>query len=520
MDWPVYFANNLALGAPTSSVGLCLLWTPQERVLPALERAHYAVAGNLYSGEGISYLVRNILARPTIRTLALCGRDLTGSGAALVALLEHGIDSEHRIGGVAAATGTTIRLHRELPPAAIEQMRRGVQLVDARDRVRPEAIAALLAELPQQPEPFLPEPLLFPYTEPTAETLPAAEHGFVVRAPTVRAAYLHLLWHVLTFGRRSATGHSADQRELLDVLTVISAEPGDPAHFSHADWMPFSRASLGQRLPAGGFSGYLSQFLQAGQADAGVSYTYGDRLRAFASPPGPDRPDSPHSPDSPIDQLATIIADLRTSGHSRRAVAVLWNPAQDAGSASPPCLNLVQARLRAAPAEAPPGSLPCLHLTAYFRSHDIYRAWPSNAFGLRALQQLLIEGLAPETPVQPGDLVIISHSAHVYAHDWEAAQTLLAHHAHALRPKLLRDPRGSFVVRLEPPAIAVEHYTPGGTHLQTLRGPDARTLEPQLAPYLSDMGHALYLGRELHKAELALRLGRPGSYRQDRDLEL
>ncbi|NJO05692.1 MAG: hypothetical protein HC876_09295 [Chloroflexaceae bacterium] len=62
--WPLYFARNLTLGAPDSSIGLCLLWTPQERVLPALPPNGYAVAGNLYSREGISYLVRNVLARP------------------------------------------------------------------------------------------------------------------------------------------------------------------------------------------------------------------------------------------------------------------------------------------------------------------------------------------------------------------------------------------------------------------------------------------------------------------------
>ena len=37
----------------------------------------------------------------------------------------------------------------------------------------------------------------------------------------------------------------------------------------------------------------------------------------------------------------------------------------DASSPSPPCLVLVQARLRDGR----------LHLTAFFRSHDIYRAW-------------------------------------------------------------------------------------------------------------------------------------------------
>lgn len=500
MNWPLYFTRNLTLGSPTSSLGLCLLWTPQERVLPVLLPNSYAVAGNLYSREGISYIVRNVLARPTIRTLVLCGRDMIGSGAALVALMSQGIDEQHRV------IGEGTQLHQEIPLAAIEQFRRGVRLIDARDRVRPETIAALLAEVGHVPEPFLPAPQVFPHREPTAETLPAEENGFVLHARTVRDAYLKLLWHVLTFGPRTGTQHSSDQRELLNVMTVISDEPADPAHFSHADWMPFSRQSLGERQPDGNFSGYLGQFVHAGLADAGVSYTYGDRLRAF------DGSDS----GGKIDQVAAIIADVQQSGHSRRAVATLWNPTQDALAPNPPCLNLVQVRLRPGKVGVPAQ----LHLTAYFRSHDIYRAWATNAYGLRALHSLIAEGLATQAPVVTADLVIISHSAHVYAHDWEAAQTLVAHHYRPTTPRFTHDPRGSFVVLLEPPEIIVQHYTPAGEHIQTLRGSNARSLGARLIPYLSDVNHAIYLGQELQKAELALRLGLPEAYHQDRELDL
>lgn len=260
--------------------------------------------------------------------------------------------------------------------------------------------------------------------------------------------------------------------------------------------MPFSRESLGGRLPDGGLSGYLGQFL-AGARPEGVSYTYGSRLRDFAGA---------------LDQVAAIIADLRQSGASRRAVAALWDPAQDMGSANPPCLNLVQARLRAAPGD----ETPRLHLTAYFRSHDIFRAWASNAYGLRALQGLIAEGLGG-APL--GDLAILSHSAHIYAHDWEPAGELLAHYYRAADPRLARDARGSFVVALEPPEIVVRHYTPAGEHLQTFRGAAARELALQITPYVGEASHAIYLGQELQKAELALALGRPEVYRQDRSLE-
>ncbi|NJL34061.1 MAG: hypothetical protein HC893_09600 [Chloroflexaceae bacterium] len=144
----------------------------------------YAVAGNLYSREGIRYLVRNVLARPTLRTIVLCGRDMTGSGAALLALMEHGIDTDHRI------IGDGTRLHTEIPADAIALFRHSVRLIDARDRIRPEAVAALLPTIEPIHEPFAPAPLIFPYTEPQATTLPAEQSGFVVRGRTIVAPTL------------------------------------------------------------------------------------------------------------------------------------------------------------------------------------------------------------------------------------------------------------------------------------------------------------------------------------------
>ncbi len=491
MIWPPYFAQSLALGSPESGVGICLLWTPQDRVLPALDPADYAIVGNLYSRDGVSFLLRTILARPRIRTILLCGKDATGSGATLVSLLRDGLDAEGRVAG----DGT--RLHPEIPREAVDLLRRSVTLYDARDTVRPDAIAALLRDLRRPAEPFAIAPLIFPYSEPTSAAMPAADCGLLLRADNVRSAYLTLIWHVLSFGVRGTTQHSSDQREILDVLTVVSDESADPATCSHADWMPFTRESLGVRLPDGGFSGYLGQFL-TGAHPADVSYTYGARLRTFGGV---------------IDQVAAIMSDLQASGESRRAVAALWNPALDIGSPSPPCLNLIQARLRAAPGDA----VPRLHLTAYFRSHDIFRAWAANAYGLRALQGLIAEGLGN---VPLGDLAILSHSAHIYAHDWEPAGELLAQHYRTTDSRLARDSRGSFVISLEPPTILVRHYSLGGEHLQSFRGSSARELSRQISAYVGEISHAIYIGQELQKAELALALGRPDAYRQDRPLAL
>ncbi len=199
--------------------------------------------------------------------------------------------------------------------------------------------------------------------------------------------------------------------------------------------------------------------------------------------------------------------ELRATRYSRRAVAGLWDPARDAGAVDPPCLNLVQARVRDSK----------LYLTAYFRSHDVFRAWLLNAFGLRKLQAHVAQRVGD---CMLGDLVIVSQSAHIYADSWQAARTLTRERArdYLKNPRLIRDPRGSFNIRIEGFQIHVDHYSPAGGLLANFTGTQARQLQRELAFYISRVDHAIYLGAELAKAEIALKHNLP--YTQDRELRL
>ncbi|HZT08434.1 MAG TPA: DUF4346 domain-containing protein [Chloroflexota bacterium] len=79
------------------------------------------------------------------------------------------------------------------------------------------------------------------------------------------------------------------------------------------------------------------------------------------------------------------------------------------------------------------------------------------------------------------------------------------------------DPLGFFVILADAPSgtIFVEHYLPDGSLGHRVVGPDAESLCGALIEWglLSRLDHAAYLGRELAKAEIALREGR--TYRQD-----
>ena len=115
-----------------------------------------------------------------------------------------------------------------------------------------------------------------------------------------------------------------------------------------------------------------------------------------------------------------------------------------------------------------------------------------------------------------GNLITLSQSAHVYEDCWERVLELLEGEAKGLvlDGRFYRDPRGSFVIRVEESEIVVDHYSPEGDKLRTLRSGSARDLERLIAPSVSFPEHAAYLGRELERAEQALRRGRP--YEQDK----
>lgn len=472
--WPLYFRDNLTFGDLDHPVAICSLWMKQTRLAEFLSPDSYSVLGNLYSKDGLNYLLRNVLARPTIRAILLCGPDLTQSGAAFAALMREGVDDQHRVGA------DTALIETEILREAIDDFRANVRLLDLRGVNDPAKIRDALAELNGTlPRGTFAEPRVFPRATPAADEFPAEETGFVVRGERIVEVWVNLLAAILAFGRRDLTAYTVQQRELLDVVATIQNEDAD--EFYLPEWAPLTREQL---------EAYYPQLLTSHRPE-NIAYTYGERLFDFNG----------------YDQVAGMIDALRATRYSRRAVAGLWDPARDARSVDPPCLNLVQARVRDGK----------LYLTAYFRSHDIFRAWLMNAFGLRKLQSEIAQRVGD---CMIGDLVIVSQSAHIYADSWDAARAITREHEreYLKNPRLVRDPRGSFNIRVEGFQIRVDHYSPEGNLLATFTGSTARALQRELAFFVSRVDHALYLGGELAKAEFALKNNLP--FIQDRELRL
>lgn len=480
MDWPIYKKNLLILGNLQSSVGICTLWTQRQRIAKGIDPNLFSVIGNLYSGKrGLDPLIRNLLANPRLRHLVVCGSDISGSGQTLIDFFKNGFEkeSEYQADYWLVKSKSEGKVDIEVSEEALKQLRQQVEIFDCRGITDLAELSRLILTI--KPLSAWSEPRVFPKKEPRSEIFPSESSIHVIRGRTVAECWLKLLREIIQFGIISSTHYENRQKEILNLVTIISQE--DPHNPFIPEWMPHSKEHL---------EAYYLKILTAKQLPD-MSYAYGHRMRAYFG----------------RDQIQDVINKLKREPDSRSAVVSLWDAQRDNISGSSPCLNHLWFRLRQGK----------LFLTAVIRSNDMFEGWPENAFGLRQLQQLVTQEIGN---CQLGELTIVSESAHLYDDCWEEAGTIVKEHWHEViqDPRNIRDPRANFIISVENGEIKVEHCSPQGDALQVFRGKSAYELRTKIASFISLIEHGIYLGSELQKAEIALRFDIP--YVQDQPLNL
>ena len=129
--------------------------------------------------------------------------------------------------------------------------------------------------------------------------------------------------------------------------------------------------------------------------DDGFIYTYSERLQNY----------------NDINQLDVIINRLNKNINSNRAIAVTYNPMVDMNRQDIPCLQLIQALVRDDK----------LILSVYFRSNDLYGAFPSNMMFLTYLGMKI----ADEIGVEFDYIDYHCSSLHVYETDYKQASKVI-----------------------------------------------------------------------------------------------
>ncbi|MCK9597058.1 thymidylate synthase [Candidatus Pacearchaeota archaeon] len=449
--WPKYYANQLIVNKnPNSRVALTTGWTKKEAVwnsLSADSKEKVLIAGQLYSKEGINFIIRNSFLNPHIGFLIVCGRDLSGS----IKEFKSFLSGENKS-----------FIHEEIPEEKINEFReyfsKHCLFIEASE------VESTLQNLDilKLPEKWTKGTVEFPdHVGREAVTFPSEKVGFRVEGKYVSEVWLKVLDRIMKFGYEKMSQYGEKQRELIDIVTVINGEDSNNPYLP--PFLCFNEEDLINYYPQ----------MTTDKIFEGVEYTYGNRLRNHDG----------------VNQIKYIIEELRKENYSRKAIAFTWNVSKDCGNVKSPCLDLVQALVQD----------DILYFTAYLRSNDMYRAWPQNAFGLLKIQKEIAEELG----LRIGKMVIISCSAHIYERDFLEAQKMIEKNKPKLECEM--DPRGSFVIEVLNEEILVKHIDPDGLFLQEFRGKTARELRDQISRFVSDQTHGIYLGSELYRAEQALK---------------
>ena len=515
--WPILYHDILRVKDKKHHLGVCSLWTQRDVVEEILEDVAYNVIGNLYSGQGINAMIRNVMANPNIRTIVIWGSEMSLSGHSLLQFMRQGLDERRKI------VGGRGEIEAEIPDGVIKTFRERVRVIDMRGKEAREFKKEMAKLAAETHEPFAKKPRLFKKSEPKAEVLPSEQTGFSVRGAKVAHAWLKLLNEIYKYGRPKFTRYSQDNeiKEILNLTAVVEREDPDEVYFP--EYMPFTELEL---------KAYYAE-LMTDREIPGVAYNYGKLLRK----------------DFGIDQVREIKKLLKKRPTSKKMAMTLIDPKRfwnDASTSDTPCLTQLFG-------SAQDGMF---FLTAHFRSQDMVHGWPRNTYALRKLQK----DIADSGKLKLGSLTMITHSAHIYGDDFKLVENLLMDWYEKELPFSSAvhyefDRRGNVVVEViqeseaqvwpwfkkryedgakVPFAVAASlkrmpkrgkkagkliratlYNVNGGAPLKIFEGRVAQEVAYQMTDwgYLKLPAHAMYIGQELQRAEEAIMAGK--GYHQD-----
>ncbi len=398
MQWPQQYKEKLIVGNLESNIGIATLWSVKEMIADKLDKESFAVIGQFYDKKNaIEPFIRNCLANPNIRYIIVVGNDKGLSKEVILNFFKFGIDENHKI------INTDTKISKTIPKEELEKLKNNVSIIDLTDKIQrhnnfdeiKEIINNQLLNL-KSLGPY-DEPKLFEIKTEKPSRLPSHISGLNVRGNKVSEVWLKVLEQIDKYAKVSKikTNESVKIKELLNFTAVIEDE--DPSDPIIPEYFRFDKEYI--------FNYY--EEMCTPKIPSGVIYTYGSILRSWKNYRNNER----------FDQIQAIIDYLNKDIFRKSALATTWT-VEDAltnrhtnKDKNNPCLVNVQVLYQDNK----------LYLTAYFRSHDMFRGWPVNAFGLRNMQKIIANGLG----VEMGSLTMISASAHIYEENWQETKEIL-----------------------------------------------------------------------------------------------
>lgn len=447
---PKYEPSWIDVGTHPEILIICG-WKPRFSVKKKFKLFQYAGIGQLYcSKNGLSVLIRNLLLNPTYRKLLILNTTeedrIAGSTKCLIDWINNGLlerdesKAKHKINSEVEGY-----IDKEIPLDVLETLRGQLNYVEVTDIANLITCYDKLNDMTIYYSTL--KSLEFPMPEINSSILPASIYGQRVEAQTVAEAWVKAVHAIRSNGHLVPTTYGTQRQEVINLISVIHE---DLNQLYLPNYMGVTKEFLEKYAPT-----ILSNAKQVN--DGEDHYTYGQRLRSYFSG---------------VDQVQECINKLSRDLTSTSVVMNLWDSSTDLTTKNAPCLNHIWLRVKQGH----------LTLVATLRSNDIYRAYPSNALGLRMLQKHILDVLNKLLPekVSIGPLVINSQSAHIYENSLNLADELIREQY----PSIARiestnysDPCGNFVVSKSGKKVKV-------TQLHPVEGTPIREYESLIADNL------------------------------------
>lgn len=457
---PLFYKDKLDIINPYGDSCVITLWSKKEIIKERLiesgvdmgKDSRIVAIGNLY-GNGISHLIRNLAYNPQIKNVIIAGKDRSGSKREFINFIEKGTTKTKFLGNetnVIIGTDRKVDIERE-------SFRNDIKIYDvgeAKNHFITKATLDLM-EVSNSDE----NRVDIPFIESKITRKPGSilNHNIYEEEPS--DCWVEVVNRCLNFGKEYR-----NRREIQNLKVVIK----NPV-FEEEEKLKrigFSREKL---------LGYSEKLLDS-EISNDDSYTYGNRIcKHFGQ-----------------DLLEKSIMILGVDKESRDAYITLWDNNLDDDKKSKPCLVSIYFR----------NEEDKLNMTATFRVHNVMDAWLPNCYGLINI----LDKVCYATGVKKGSLTIFSQSISVSEDKIQEAISI----SEKRRNSVKLDSFGEFKFELDGKNIVVYHMYEG-VMIKKYKSPKPQAIQHQINKdcVISDINHAMYIGRQLSKAENAIKTNTP-----------
>ncbi|KWT79142.1 thymidylate synthase [Candidatus Magnetominusculus xianensis] len=473
---PIYYKDSLTIINENAHIGVVTLWSHKQAVIDKFKESGVdlsktnspiAVFGTLY-GNGLKHLLANLLYNPQITHVLICGRNTGESLQLLLNFFGKGVEKVVNIG---VSCNRIIGTSKDLPEVLYPELFRNppdvTYIGQETDPDFETQLQSYLKNLPNsfnKPDAVEPERVKIDLPEIAPSYFPSNPRSHTIIKGTPLEAWKELIFCLDRFGHMVELEPDKRRKELQNVKVIVE----DPIEEDDVSLKPFgfSIAELKE------YQCKVKHNIVEGD------YTYGNRIRAYFN----------------VDALTVCVGKLKKNPQDRRSYIVLWDPRTDLTETtrSSPCLATIFLRVY-------DGNLT---LSATFRVHNAFDAWLKNLYALMAIQRHVTE----HTCIPTGPITVISHSISLNPDEgYEKLQMVINQHGNF---KFEADPNGQFRFRLENGQIVAEHIYNGET-LKVYRSKKAERIQYELKRdrAISEIGHAIFIGRQLEKAQRCLLTG-------------